>query len=74
VPGAELLPSQRAYRVELRRRRKLLGLGRTSYWWVIIHINGQVLATSETYTTRDACRDTACRLAEELGLAIHVND
>jgi len=31
----------------------------SQYYWILVAANGQTLATSETYTTKQSCKDTA---------------
>lgn len=56
------------YRIELRAGRDWLL--RRHFWWVLIHANGQTLATSETYTTYAAALDTARGVATALGISL----
>jgi hypothetical protein len=54
------------YGIELKSGRSWL-LRRT-WWFVIVHQNGQTIATSETYSSKQAMVDSAHNLAKTLGL------
>ena len=44
--------------------------GSKHWWWRMIAHNGQVLATSETYTAKNKCLKSAKKVAEQLGVKV----
>jgi len=59
-------------KLESRTRRSILG-GR-KFWWVQVAANGQILSTSETYTTKEKCDQTARLVASQLGVPYREKD
>ena len=58
----------RLYCVEIRT-----GAAGVWYWRVVSKVNGQVLATSETYSTFAACSETATSVARDAGFLVSVS-
>jgi uncharacterized protein YegP (UPF0339 family) len=48
------------YTVQVLKRKRL---NWTTYWWRLIADNGQVVAHSEVYSSRQACQKTAKKVA-----------
>lgn len=55
------------YLIEIRR-----GDSGVPYWRIVSRLNGQVLSTSETYSSADACSDSALRVGEEAGFEVRM--
>lgn len=64
------MPDLIDYRIVLCSGRRLI-VGPVRWWWRIESVaNSQVLATSETYSTRQKQEQTARRLSDATGVRI----
>jgi hypothetical protein len=58
------------YKIETFSKRKLASVWRVSHWWRVVHKNGQVLLTSETYSGREQMLDSANHFGCVTGLKV----
>ncbi len=54
---------RREYRIEMWRSKD-------GWRWRIRHVNGNILASSEAYSTKKDCRDTVAGLAKATGFEV----
>jgi len=40
----------------------------SQFYWILVGANGETLATSETYTTKQSCKDTADKVSNDMYL------
>jgi len=62
-----------AAKVEAREGFKLKAFGQT-WWWVLVAHNGEILASSEVYSSPAARDETAANLAHQLGVRYDKSD
>ena len=58
------------YHIVPKQRRGLLGLGRMRWWFAVVHSNGQIILTSETYSSQLARDDSMRNLSNTYSIPI----
>jgi len=65
------MTDKKKYRIELyRSQNKGKPYLLDAFWFRIVHKNGNIICTSETYTTSQARNDSANNLGETCSLAV----